>query len=250
MIRRTIVRLLVLFVLAVLVLLTVADRLTESAASHAVAVKARQAGLLAADPSVTIAGFPFLTQAFRSRYTEIDVTTHGIHRSGLRLETVTGRFHGVHVGLGAMLDGTIADARVDTATGEVVVAYADLDAFLRSRHLTVVEVGTTAALRITGRAKVGKATVPVTGPVTVTAKAGVLTLTPSAAGLRATGARLTATQAAALATALTVSVRLANLPFGVRVAAATAGTDGIDLTGSAVGLAVPVPTDAAQTPAP
>jgi hypothetical protein len=246
-----IVRLVVLFVLAALVLLTVADRLTESAAAHAVSVKARQSGQLAADPTVTIKGFPFLTQAFRGRYDEIDVTTHGIHRSGLRLETVSGRFLGVHVGLGATLDGAVASARIDQASGEVDVSYADLDAFLASRHVTIAEVGTTTtAARFTGRTVVGRVIVPIGGPVTVSARAGVLSLTPSAAGLRATGATLTAKQAAALAAAFTLRIPLAHLPFGVFVGTAAAGPGGLRLTGPAVGLAVAVPSDAAQTGTP
>jgi hypothetical protein len=238
-------RAVLLVLLALVVLLVVADRLTEQAAARAVSVEARQAGLLAADPTVSIAGFPFLTQALHHRYQQIDVTTHGIHRGGLRLDTVSGRFRGVHAGLGATLDGRLTGVRVDAGSGDVDITDTDLEAFLARRHLMLTVVGTT--LQLSGKAPVAGAAVAASGPVTVSVVDAALTIAPVAAQLRgATGAALAPTTAGTVAAGLTVRVALTALPFGVVPTSVVVEPTQLRLTGSARGPAVAVPADAAQ----
>jgi hypothetical protein len=239
-------RVLLLIVLFLIVLLVVADRLTEQAAAHALAVKARQTGLLAADPTVTIRGFPFLTQAVRGRYTEIDVETHGIHRGGLRLDTVIGRFRGVHVGLSAALNGRVSSVPIDHATGEVDVIYADLDAFLAARHITVRPDGTN--LVVSGSASVLGVTVTVSGPVTVRVSDGSLSLVPDISGLRGPKGLLPTAVARTVSSRFTTQVTLNDLPFGLALQSVTVGPAHLTITASAQNLTVPVPPDASQTP--
>lgn len=242
MIRRVVV-LLVLFLLVVFV---VADRLTEAAAAKALAVKARETGLLASDPKVEIHGFPFLTQAIRGRYTRIDVTTHGIHRDGLRLDTVKGTFAGVHVGLSAALNGRVMSVPIDHATGEIVVSFVDLDAYLARSHLSVRPDGANH-LTITGTATVLGASLAVSGPVAVTVSDGSLTLSPPVESLRGPKGILPMSVARTAATALTVRVKLTALPFGLRLQQVQIGPENLTITASAQNIAVPVPADASQT---
>lgn len=243
MIRRVVV----LVVLFLVVVFVVADRLTEAAAAKALAVKARETGLLAGDPTVEIHGFPFLTQAIRGRYTRIDVTTHGIHRDGLRLDTVKGTFEGVHVGLSAALDGRVMSVPIDHATGEVDVTYADLDAYLAPSHLSVRPDGP-SHLTVTGTATVLGASVSVSGPVAVTVSGGSLTLSPPVASLRGPKGILPASVAQKVASTLTVHVTLNDLPFGLRLQHVQIGPQELTITASAQNIAVPVPADASQTP--
>ena len=243
MIRRVVVLLLIVLV----VVFVVADRLTETAAAKALAVKARQTGLLASDPTVDIHGFPFLTQAVRGRYSEIDVTTHGIHRGGLRLATVEGRFYGVHVGLGAVLEGRVTSVPIDRATGEVDVTYADLNAFLAPSHVSVASSGTNQLL-VTGTASVPGGSVAVSGPVTVSVAGGTLTVSPPLSTLRGPGGVLPQAVARTVAAALTVRIPLANLPFGLQLKSVQVGPTQLTISASAKNLTVPVPADAAQPP--
>lgn len=240
MIRRAVA----LVLLALVVLLVIADRLTESATAHALAVRARQTGLLASDPAVVIRGFPFLTQAFRGRYDEIDVTTHGIHRGGLRIDTVIAHFHGVHVGLVAALDGSVAKVPIDRADGEADITYADLDAFLATKKLRLTATAT--GVQIAGASTVGGTRIPISGPVTVTVAQGVLALTPAAATLRGPAGALPAAAAATVAAAYTVRVPLIDLPFGLRLQTLSLQSTGLRITAAATGLTVPVPSDASQ----
>ncbi len=240
MIRRA----LLLIVVALAVLLVVADRLTAQAAAHALSVRARQSGQLASDPTVNIKGFPFLTQAVRGRYTEIDITTHGIHRDGLRLDTVTGRFRGVHVGLAAALDGRVSAVPIDQASGTVDVTYADLDAFLAPRRISVRAVG--GVLEVSGMATAAGKRVLVAGPVQVTLTGGVLALIPTAGSLRPAAGLLPAAAGRAAAAALTVRVTLSALPFGLTLRSLAVEPTELTISAAASGLVVPVPDDAAQ----
>jgi hypothetical protein len=240
-------RVLVLVVLVLVVVFVVADRLTEAAVAKALAVKARETGLLAGDPKVEIHGFPFLTQALRGRYSRIDVTTHDIHRDGLRLDKVKGRFEGVHVGLSAALNGRVESAPIDHATGEIDVTYADMDAYVAHSHLSVRPDGSNH-LMITGTTSVLGASVAVSGPVAVTVSDGSLTLSPPVASLRGPKGILPAPAARKVATRWTVHVTLNSLPFGLRLQHVQVGPDDLTITASAQNIAVPVPADASQPP--
>lgn len=238
-------RVLVLVVLFLVVVFVVADRLTEAAAAKALAVKVRQTSLLAGDPKVDIHGFPFLTQALRGRYTRIDVTTHGIHRDGLRLDTVKGTFEGVHVGLSAVLDGRVTSVPIDHATGEVDVTYPDLNAFLARSHLSV-RFDAPNRLSVSGTAKILGASVPVSGPVSLSVSGGTLVLSPPPDTLRGPQGPLPAATAGTAATALTVRVTLNDLPFGLHLEHVRSDAAGVTLTAGASDIAVPVPADASQ----
>ncbi|HEX7353908.1 MAG TPA: DUF2993 domain-containing protein [Mycobacteriales bacterium] len=237
----------VLVVLFLVVLFVVADRLTEAAAARALAVKARETSLLAGDPSVDIHGFPFLTQAIRGRYSRIDVTTHGIHRGGLRLDTVKGTFEGVHLGLSAALNGRVTSVPIDHATGEVDITYPDLNAFLAASHLSVHPDGSDH-LTVSGTATLFGAAVTVSGPVAITVIGGSLSLAPPIATLRGPGGVLPEAAARTVAKAFTVQVRLNNLPFGLDLKSVRVGPTDITITASATNIAVPVPADASQQP--
>ena len=75
---------LVLLVLAAL--LAAADRYLVHLAERTVAEQAQASADLRTRPTVTIHGFPFLTQAVRGRYARIDVSAGGLfpsHTSGI-----------------------------------------------------------------------------------------------------------------------------------------------------------------------
>jgi hypothetical protein len=244
-VTRAIRRALVLIVLALAVLLLVGDRLTEEATAHAISVEARQSGLLAADPTVTIRGYPFLTQAAKRHFREIDITTHGIHRDGLRIDTVIGRFYGVHVGLVAALDGRIASSPVDHATGELDITLADLDAFLAARHITVSIAGATLTVR--GQVVVAGKDVYVTGPLMLAITGGTLSAVPAPASLRGPAGALPAAAERTAAALLAVRVALTELPFGETLQTVTVGPGMLVIATAARGPAVAVPADASQT---
>lgn len=235
-------RIFVIGVLALVIIAVVVDRLADSAAERAVAVKIRQAALLQSDPTVHIDGFPFLTQALGGKYSKITVTAHGISRGGVRIDTVSAAFSGVHISLGAALAGRVNNVPIDSGVGSITFTYADLNSFTRKRQIVLAQDGT--GLRITGNPSLGSARAHVTGTATVAVSGTDVTLTPVASSLRGPSGRLPAAQAAAVARTLTTVVNTGRLPFGLQIQTASVTPAGIVIDAAAKGLTVPVPADA------
>jgi hypothetical protein len=93
-------------------LFTAADRITVGIAESAVAQGIQTSQNLAAKPSVTIEGFPFLTQVFGMKLDSVSLDARGIERNGVRVTDLRADAHGVSLGGGfkpqsiASLDGT------------------------------------------------------------------------------------------------------------------------------------------------
>jgi hypothetical protein len=237
-------RIVIVIVVALVIAFVVGDRLADQAAERAIALKVRSAALLGDTPSVDIVGFPFLTQAARGRYGEIKVTAHDIRRGGVRIDTIRGDFHGVHVGLGAALAGNVKRVRIDRATGSLLVTTADLNAMLGKQRLSATAQD--GQLRVTGRPLVGDARVSATAVYSVDVAGRKLVFTPVPGSIQVAGTTVTGVAATAVSAALTISVDTGTLPFGLQVKSAAVVENGIEVQAAAEGLLVPVPADAAQ----
>jgi hypothetical protein len=194
--RRLVVSLLVL-----VALLVVADRVTLWAAQRDVAERLQADAHLRSTPAVSIHGFPFLTQLISGNYDDVDVDLHGLDADGLRLSRLSVQVHGAHVSLADVISQTRSRIRVDRANAQLLVTYADLDAFARSR---------------TGFA-------------------------PSASLTRATvhGVSVAGGDEIVLHTSLgSVPITIAGLPFGIRLTSAKATQAGVVVSGVAAGLAL------------
>ncbi len=237
-------RVLAVVVVALVLCAVVGDRLAASAAQRAVAIKARDAALLRTNPRVKITGFPFLTQAARGKYDKITVTTHDIHRGGLRLDTVAATFYGVHVGLGSALAGKVRSVPIDRSTGHLLVTATDLNAFLAARKVSVNIVGT--SLSVSAQPLLGGRRVAVNGNYTVTVSGRDLVFTPVPGSLQSGGVPLPAGSVAAASSALSLRVDTGVLPFGLTLRQVTLTDDGLDVSATATGLVVSVPADASR----
>ena len=232
-------------VIAALVALVVIDRLAVSAAQRAIALKVRDAAQLGSTPSVSIHGFPFLTQAVRGDYHRIEVTGHGIHRGGVRIDTVHAAFFGVHVSLRNALTGKVSAVPIERSTGDLLITYADLDSYLARRHLIVTPTG--VSLAVSGELSVSGAPVAASGTYTPVLSGTSLVFTPIGSSLRLGGAAVSPAQQTAVSQALTLTVALGDkLPFGLRVHTVQVLATGLRIDASATGLVVPVPDDASQ----
>lgn len=233
-----------LVLVALIVLAVVGDRLAEQAAAHAVGIKARQAALLNSVPTVSFHGFPFLTQAIGGRYRQIDVTTHDLHRGGLRLDTVTAQFHGVHVGLADALQGRVSEVPIDSGDGQVLITYADLNAYLAPHRLTVGDQQ--GGLRLSGPVSVPGLRAQVSGVLAIAVSGSTLVVGPDPGTLRGPSGLLAVPIATAAGPLLTIRIDTGVLPFGLTLRTAQARPDGVLVGARASGLVVPVPADASQ----
>jgi DUF2993 family protein len=130
------VTIIVLIVLAGV--LVAADFGLAAAAESQVSKKMRSQLNLAADPSVNIHGFPFITQALSGDYKDITVNATGVPaKNTLRDLEVDADLHDVRVKLSDLLSGNVSQVRVDEVDGQVKVKASDIGRLLNIPDLTI-----------------------------------------------------------------------------------------------------------------
>ena len=224
-------RKLVITLLVVVGLLVALDRVGLLVAERAVATEARTSGGLAVDPAVKIKGFPFLTQALRGSYDEVEVSAHGIMRGGVTLRSFTADLRDVQVPFADAVKRQLAQVPVSRLTATAVIAYADIS-FARGvdRKLVVAPSGD-GLVRVTGSVSVLGETLSATAlsSVRLDGRTVVVTAKRFEVGGKAADAAL----ASALAGRLDLRVPVGALPYGLVLTGLTITKDGIVLTAEA-----------------
>ncbi|MEZ0094591.1 DUF2993 domain-containing protein [Streptacidiphilus sp. EB129] len=226
-----------LIVLVVLLgLFVAADRVAVNLAEGEVASRVQSSEGLSQKPSVSIAGFPFLTQLIGSKLDELTVkagtltvngTSTGLN-SQLRLQNFTADLKGV------AMSNNYSSAVADTATGSALISYQDLSAVLPN-HPTVayggapgkVKVAGTVDLPIVGAQQVsGTADVSVAsgGAISLTGLTGVSGVDPSVAGL--------------VTSFLQPRFTLSGLPHGLSLQSVQSQPEGVSIAVSGTGVSL------------
>ncbi len=125
----------VLVVLAVL--LVAADRIAAALAAGKVAAEIQRTVGLRSKPHVRLGGFPFLTQAFRGRYDDVQVMADDVRTQDIRVASIDAQLHGVRLPLAKALAGSVESVPARTASSTALLRYADLSAALPDRRLTL-----------------------------------------------------------------------------------------------------------------
>ena len=145
--RSLLVTLLVLLGLAV-----VADRVAVSAAERLLAAEVRTSSG-AAGVSVDVAGFPFLTQALRGRYSDVGLDAVDVPVGDRRLERLQVRMRDVEVPLSAVLDRQVDRVPVGGLRGTALISYETVEDAIAPPGAPArveLEVGDESPLRVTG----------------------------------------------------------------------------------------------------
>jgi hypothetical protein len=212
-------RILIAFVVFIVVILVVADRVGAAVAAHVLADKLQTDEHLPHKPSTSIGGIPFLTQAVGGKYNNISVTAHDFVTDGVTVDTMNVHMHGVHLPLGKVIRGSVHTVPVDHIDGSALVTFASMENYLAKRHLPVTFTrGGSGQLEIhaSGRAK----------GTTVSASASVaLSVTNNVITLTLTGSRLPVPSV--------LAVPLLGLPFRVKLHSVSVVSDGVSATGTA-----------------
>ncbi|MDG3011605.1 DUF2993 domain-containing protein [Rhodococcus sp. D2-41] len=114
--RKLIVSLLALVVVAVGVDFGAAAY-TEYHLSRAV----RQGAHLESDPSVTIAGFPFLTQVAAGRYDKVSILAKGVHTDFAGPVTIAATLRGVELPPSKLIGNSVDSVQVDHLDGRMII---------------------------------------------------------------------------------------------------------------------------------
>src|SRR3954471_11627595 len=120
-------------VAVLLVLLVVGDRVAATVAAHVMASRVQQSQGLPTRPSVSIGGFPFLTQALFGDYAHVRAVVSHLRRGGLDVTRIDADLDGVAVPFGDVVAGTVDRVPVDSLRVRAKVDYASLDRYLAGR---------------------------------------------------------------------------------------------------------------------
>ena len=221
-VRRLLIVLVVLFGLFV-----VADRLALHFAEAEAATKIQSARNLPEKPSVSIGGFPFLTQLLSSTFDSVKVTSpeftvnDGKGGPDIRLRNF------VVDGKGVRVTGNYSGIVADSGTGSAEISYADLSGALPN-HLTVAYGGSPGKVKVSG-----KVDVPVLGEQDVSGTADVSVVNGTSISLNnlsGLGSGIAPGIGDLVSSFLQPKLQIAGLPSGLELNSVQAGPDGIAVT--------------------
>lgn len=213
---------LVIFLILVVGLVIAADRIGLLVAQDQIAKTVASQYGLDHKPAVTIKGFPFLTQALRGRYGEIDVKVGDMTQSGVHLTNTEVVLKGVDAPLSDAVHGDASKMVADTAISTATVSYADVDKEA-PRGLTVSAKG--KALQVRGPVTVIGLTRTVTATVTVRAAGRSVRVLPQT--VDAGGATI---PVALVQQAFSFTMPVKGLPANTRISDVQVDPDGLRVT--------------------
>jgi LmeA-like phospholipid-binding len=230
------VKILLVFVVVIGGLFVAADRVAVKLAEDEAASQAQRNQGMAARPTVSIKGFPFLTQVLAKKLDEVEVTADGVQAGvpgqSLRIDRFDADLKGVR------LKDDFSSAVADTATGSSHITYADLTKAAPD-GVTVGYGGQGSD----GQERV-KITVSATLPIVGTVKRSLV----SAISVSGDSVRLRAVSISGLGSVagledlirqkIDFSRKLVGLPQGIRLNSIQTNADGITVsaTGTQVAL--------------
>jgi hypothetical protein len=212
----------ILIALAVLLgLLVAADRISLAVAEGVAAQTIKESQHLASTPSVSVHGFPFLTQLISGNYDDIDVTAHGVEVGGsvrpLRISTVAVALRSVTIG------NNFKSVRAARASATATITYTDLSSTLGA---TISYLG---GGRVEAAATVTVGGVPISGRISALVQIAQSELTFTQVHTAVAGLPLPSALSAVLGQVFAVPLSLAGLPFGLQYTGIDATKSGIKL---------------------
>jgi hypothetical protein len=211
----------VLAVIVVLILLVIADRVSKAVAENDIANQIKS-GDSQINPSVNIAGFPFLTQVIAHDINQINISASNVPAGPVTITSVNAVAKGVHV------NGSFNGGKVDSITATVFVGFGSVSSALTSQSQGIVGLTLASAGPDKIKATVnfaGVASFSETGTVTMKGNQVTVTFPPGGSGGGIAGAISSALGAGDSLSNL--SFTIPKLPAGLQVASFNVTTQGI-----------------------
>ena len=117
---------LIVLLLILVGLFVAADRIAVAYAQNTIASEIQTQANLSAKPSVTIEGFPFLTQVLSRDVKQIDISASNVKENTLTISSITATATGVHI------NSSFKGATIDQIHGTALITYANLQSALPS----------------------------------------------------------------------------------------------------------------------
>lgn len=212
-----------------LALLVAADRVALVFAERAAAKTIQSSQHLEHRPSVSVAGFPFLTQLVTGHFGKVtlrasDLTVGGEGRT-VRIAQVTARLHDVKV------PRDLSEVRSATAKATASITYTDLSTTL-GVPLSYGGPSPDHVGRITAHKTVDVAGQQLRGSATAEIKIedGALRFLSPQVSVAGAGGNLPGSVVDLLSTVFGAPIALTHLPFGLKVDSVTADSHGVHVT--------------------
>lgn len=166
-----------LIVVIILVgLLIAADRVAAVVASHEIADRVQTSYNLPSKPSVTVRGFPFLTQVASGNYDEIDLSIGQVASNGVQVDNLDAHLTGVHAPASDVLSHGSSSITANQVTGRGTVPLSSV----RSRLPQGVKLGTEGGgLKLSGTVHYLGVSIPVTAVAVLGVGDSGITVTPT-----------------------------------------------------------------------
>lgn len=205
-------KLLIVIPLLIVVLIAI-DRASVLLAEREIGTRVQSAYDLPSRPSVSVHGFPFLTQVASGNYQQIDVSIKTAKADGVQIRDIHARFTGVHAPLGLLFGQDSAHVTASQATGTALIPYSQVERRLPD-GITLGADG--SSLRVTGKTPLGT--------IEGTAK---LSVTKSGISVSPEHITVGGVSAGALASRFSFVIPAGALPLRLSVTAVHAGRDGL-----------------------
>ncbi|MCM3884838.1 DUF2993 domain-containing protein, partial [Frankia sp. R82] len=194
--------------------------------------------------SVSIGGFPFLTQVLFGKFTDIGVGLDGIPTPGPKISSVKAHLRGVHVPLGDALTDNVGTVPVDDVRATVGITYADLNAYLATQNpkVQVAPVDGGKQVKVTGTADIpGFGSQQIGGVTTFEVTDNKLSLIPSALSVEGNGLNFSIPVPGDLLKGVlgSVPIPVSGLPFHLNIVDASTNGTGLSLTATAKDVVLP-----------
>ncbi|RBQ21922.1 hypothetical protein DP939_04425 [Spongiactinospora rosea] len=219
-------RKLVVFLIVLAVVLGVVDRVAVSGVEREIAKQVAAQYKLSTQPTVTISGIPFLTQAVGGRYDEINLQIGSLTRKGVQLSGVTATLYGVSAPLLDLIQRpSAAKITAERVTGAVTVPLSVIE---QRAPKGVKLSGDGGTLKIAGEINLRGVPVPLSADLKVDVVKGGVRLAPVkvvvAGGIQVPPEAMRS---------MTYTIPVQGLPLGLRVTAVEIVPEGLRVTGEA-----------------
>ncbi len=215
-------RALLILIVVLGIALVVGDRVAVVTAQNEIGRRIAAEYELPRQPSVTIGGFPFLTQALDGHYRDIEVGVGDWSGQNLTVHNLDITLTDVTAALSDLLRDNASNLVADTATATAVIPYDTVRGFAPQGVESIADGPD--GLHVTGTFIVEGVPVPATVVVTVAPIDAGIAVTPVAVQAAAGGPTISL---AALGHALDFTVPLQRLPLGARLTAIQPSADGL-----------------------
>ncbi len=220
-------RKLLIVVIVLAGLLVAADRVAVVVADRQIAGRVQSAYNLPSKPSVSVQGFPFLTQVASGDYHQIDVSIGSLSTDGVQVNGLTAELSGVRAPLSALLGHGSSSITAAQVTGSGTVPFSSVRSHL-PHGVQLSQDGD--ALRLAGTVSYLGVTVPVSADATLAVDGSGIAVTPTRISVASAGSALSSVIAGQFRFVVPVTglplhlaVRSVSVvPGGVRVGASAA----------------------------